>query len=257
MIHILLCNLLTTILRPNFEEPLDTAKQLVEKNITLYDIPGTEIWKQFLLESSITEYNILGENLTIIADDWDHFNYMSEHDAIGAGTHAYMAASISPRDLSYGENKEINSGRGWYRSKEEVAGKYPYGGYLTNKKWHLNEEMARHLLYFQQAGLTSLEIKFHEWKWEEEEEVFTLEHIGLALIINAVGLVLSLIVFVIEIIIHKTSLRHAGGVTQDRLEVDHYYQSGARKESSLSVVKTVRDKSKKNDIMEEENITRE
>ena len=98
-----------------------------------------------------------------------------------------------------------------------------------------------------QAGLTSLEVKFHEWEWEEEEEVFTLEHIGLgetsktyihrlshllilysALIINAVGLVLSLIVFVIEIIIHKTSLRHAGGVTQDRLEVDHYYQSGVQ-----------------------------
>ena len=131
--------------------------------------------------------------------------------------------------------------------------------------------------YFKmQAGLTSLEVKFHEWEWEEEEEVFTLEHIGLgetsktyihrlshllilypALIINAVGLVLSLIVFVIEIIIHKTSLRHAGGVTQDILEVDHYYQSGDREEPSLSVVKTVRDKSKKNDIMEEENMTRE
>ena len=55
--------------------------------------------------------------------------------------------------------------------------------------------MARHLLFFQQviqkkiedistyfeiqAGLTSLEVKFHAWEWEEEEEVFTLEHIGL------------------------------------------------------------------------------
>ena len=25
------------------------------------------------------------------------------------------------------------------RSKEMVAGDYPYGGFLTNKKWHLNE----------------------------------------------------------------------------------------------------------------------
>ena len=38
-----------------------------------------------------------------------------------------------------GKNKEINSGRGWHRSKEKVAGDHPYGGYLTNKKWHLNE----------------------------------------------------------------------------------------------------------------------
>ena len=46
-------------------------------------------------------------------------------------------------------------------------------------------------------------------------------------------------------------------MTQDILEVDRYYHSGDREESSLSVVKTVREKSKKNDIMEEENMTRE
>ena len=76
-------------------------------------------------------------------------------------------------------------------------------------------------------------------------------------VVNAVGLILSLIVFVIEIIIHKTSLRRAAGVTQEMLEVDHYYQSGDREESSLSVVKTVRNKSKKNYIMAEEKMTGE
>ena len=56
--------------------------------------------------------------------------------------------------------------------------------------------MAKHILYFQQvvtynilmkleiyqiiqAGLTSLEIGFDEWQWEEELTVFTLEHDGL------------------------------------------------------------------------------
>ena len=136
--HILLCNLLTTILRPNFENPLDTAKQLVDNNITLYGGPGYEIWKQFLLESSIVDYNKLGENY-IIADDWGHFANMTEHDVLGAGTHAWMISSVPPYFLSMGENKKYNSGRGWYRSRERVAGMNPYGGYLTNKKWHLNE----------------------------------------------------------------------------------------------------------------------
>ena len=95
-------------MEPNFEDPLDTAKQLVEKNITLYRGPGSEIWKQFLLESSIPEYKILGENF-IIADDWDHDFYMTEHDVIGAGTHAMMAAYLDQWELAYGENKEINS----------------------------------------------------------------------------------------------------------------------------------------------------
>ena len=125
-------------MRPNFEDPLDTAKQLVDKNITLYYTPYGQIWKQFLLKSSVSEYNILGENL-IIPNDWDHFYNITEHDVIGAGTHAQMVASLSPRELAIGENEEINSGRGWYRSKEKVAGKYPYAGYLTNKKWHMNE----------------------------------------------------------------------------------------------------------------------
>ena len=126
-------------MRTNFEDPLDTAKQLVEKNITLYD---TIIWKQFLLESSIPEYNILGETM-IIPDDWDHYDYITEHYVIGAGTHAVMASYLTPWELEFGKNKEINSGRGFYRSKEKVAGDNPYAGYLTNKKWHLNEVMTK------------------------------------------------------------------------------------------------------------------
>ena len=56
--------------------------------------------------------------------------------------------------------------------------------------------MARHLLYFQQvmsklltikdvstkrfqAGLISLEVKFHVWEWEEELRKLTLEDVGL------------------------------------------------------------------------------
>ena len=127
--HILLCNLLTTILRPNFEEPLDTAEQLVEKNITIYMTPGTEIWKQFLLQSSIPEYRILGETF-IVPDDWDHFNNIAKHDVIGAGTHANVAGYLEPYYLAMGR---------WHRSKDKLAANNPYVGYLTNKKWHMNE----------------------------------------------------------------------------------------------------------------------
>ena len=116
-------------MRPNFEEPLDTAKQLVDKNITLYSVPGGQIWKQFLLESPISNYKILGENI-VIADDWDHLDKIAERDIIGAGTHALMRARVTKFQLSLGK---------WYRSKEKLAGKFPYGGFLTNKKWHLNE----------------------------------------------------------------------------------------------------------------------
>ena len=67
--------------------------------------------------------------------------------------------------------------------------------------------------------MTSLEVTFDEWEWEEELHVFTLEDVGFgktfaessqfitfllsALIINVVGLGISTIVFIIEKLIDK------------------------------------------------------
>ena len=125
----MLCNILTTILRPNFEEPLDTAKQLVEKNITINGQPRGNYWKQFLLESSTHEYKILGENM-ILADDWDHWYNVTEFGVIGNGTHTLMRGYLTPYLLTLGR---------WYRSKDKLAGDNPFGVYMANKKWHLNE----------------------------------------------------------------------------------------------------------------------
>ena len=52
------------------------------------------------------------------------------YGVIGNGTHALMSGYLSPYELTFGK---------WYRSTERVSGKNPHGGYLTNKKWHLNE----------------------------------------------------------------------------------------------------------------------
>ena len=132
-------------MRPNFEEPLDTAKQLVEQDITLYDGPNAIMWKYFLLESSLPEFKKLGENF-IVSEDWDHYFNLTAHNVMGAGTHAIMMAYINPYDLEYSEEYDI-LGRGWYRSKERIAGKYPFSGFLANKKWHLNEVIEEDLGY--------------------------------------------------------------------------------------------------------------
>ena len=107
--------------------------------------------------------------ISIIADDSDHFNNITAHDVMGAGTHAQLNYFVESYELELGEEYHPK-GRGWYRSKEKVSGSNPYAGYLTNKKWHLNEvlskikysdilisiltfkEMAKHLLYFQQVN---------------------------------------------------------------------------------------------------------
>ena len=99
---------------------------------------GSYIWKEFLLESPIPEYTLLGDNI-IIADNMHHFYNITKYDVIGAGTHAFMGPMLSPVMLDLGKKYHPEEGRGWYRSPETVSGVNPYGGYLTNKKWHLNE----------------------------------------------------------------------------------------------------------------------
>ena len=141
--HILLCNLLTTMLRPNFEDPFDTVQQLIDNNITVVLTPGADLWKQFMSKSSILKYNHLAEQ-TVESTDFDDyiFNYLQQ--ALCTGDYAVMVSelpdwAVEYLDLTAKGCPEILPNRVWYRSKETLEGKYPYGGYISNKKWYLNE----------------------------------------------------------------------------------------------------------------------
>ena len=95
--------------------------------------------RQFLIESQLPEYKILGEN-AIIADTYDQFQDITAI-AMAEGTHAQITHWVDSIDLEIAEKKHPE-GRGWYRSKEKVSDRNPYGGYYTNKKWHLNEVLS-------------------------------------------------------------------------------------------------------------------
>ena len=82
------------------------------------------IWN---IEHVTNSGNIQGDAGLVGLQDSAHYN-ISEHDVIGAGTHAQMVGYLYPSKLAMGR---------WYRSKEMVSGMYPIGGYLTNR--HLNE----------------------------------------------------------------------------------------------------------------------
>ena len=144
-------------MKPNFESHVHTARDLVERGIILYMWPGSQIWRQMLSQSDNLEYRKIAESM-IITKSWDQFDAMTKNEMLSRGTHAYMTSYLSPSYLDWakevdddqgvtivsteymtqkGEYK-YNHGRGYYRG-EMVVGKIPGGGYLTNKKWHLNE----------------------------------------------------------------------------------------------------------------------
>ena len=56
----------------------------------------------------------------------------------------------------------------------------PFTTFSTSMKYLLyNLSFYNFLVILFQAGLTSLEVKFEEWQWEEELSVLTKEEIGL------------------------------------------------------------------------------
>ena len=108
---------------------MDTAKQIADNDMTIFVMPGGYFWIPFLAQSSVPEYNKLAENM-YIPEDWDEFDYLQEQYVMGKGTHAYMHGGLVEEDLRWGR---------WYRSKDILKGDNPYAGYLSNKKWYLNE----------------------------------------------------------------------------------------------------------------------
>ena len=89
------------MLKQRFEDPIDSAKQLIENNITLFEVPGGEYWVQFLANSPIPEYQTLSKRV-IITISWFEYDEMMKHDLIGNGTHAILDYGLDPKRKSLG-----------------------------------------------------------------------------------------------------------------------------------------------------------
>ena len=133
ILHFLLCNYLTVLLTPSYEEPVETAKDLIKRDITPILWPGAEIWRQFLAASSDPNYQEISRRL-VIAEDWDEYE-----DIVRKVTSTGMYADIGtvPPQWVVPE-KEFKD---WYRSTEIISGTIPYVVHLSNKKWQLKKVM--------------------------------------------------------------------------------------------------------------------
>ena len=148
-------------MKPNFESPVHTARDLVERNITLYMWPTAQLWKQMLSQSDNPEHRKIAETI-IIPESWDQYYAMTRNEMLSQGTHAQMLPYMDPVELVWATEVEpdqseykYNQGRGYYRGELVIlAGVANGGGYLTNKKWHLNE------VYLLLVELTKFKLMF-------------------------------------------------------------------------------------------------
>ena len=117
-------------MKPSYEEPVETAADLIKRDITPFRTPGSEIYKQYFAASPDPIYQEISRRL-VIAKDWDEFEELVRQvKATG------LFAQIGTEPYWFNSTEEYKD---WYRSSETLVGDYPYQIHLTNKKWPLKK----------------------------------------------------------------------------------------------------------------------
>ena len=129
ILHFLLSNYLTVLLRPSYEEPVETTADMIKRNIIPFTIPNASIWKQFFEASPDQNYQLISQRL-FITKTWDEYT-----DMVGTVTSTGKYADMGPWPWLAPE-KEFKE---WYRSTETFSGLLPFGQHLSNKKWPLKK----------------------------------------------------------------------------------------------------------------------
>ena len=66
-----------------------------------------------------------------------------KYDVQGNGTHIYIGNRITEGMQKFGL---------YHFSKEAIGPPSPFMGWITNKMFYLNEDLAKHILIYQQVG---------------------------------------------------------------------------------------------------------
>ena len=72
---------------------------------------------------------------------------MLAQDAVRSGSSVLECAFMLDYELEWGK---------WHRSKDRREGNNPFGSFMMNKKWTLEEEFNNHILRFQQVTVISM-----------------------------------------------------------------------------------------------------
>ena len=175
ILHFLLSNYLTVLLRPSFEEPVETAEDLINRNITVFtklDETDTEFWKQFLENSPNENYKEISRNhLTVLkqcvndggtsSKSIEERKKESNENDCGAFAYWVRVANVtqtgdfatlgyevprytwSPTGGPLKKGGLVPTGREnlqeWYMSRKPIEGLNPYLVHLVNKKWPLKK----------------------------------------------------------------------------------------------------------------------
>ena len=131
ILHFLLSNYLNVLLRPSYERPVDTAADIIERNIIVVKEPGSELWIRFFANSQDQNLQEISRT-AVVAKDWNEF-IDTLPKVISTGSYAIIGNMPPNWFVPDEEHKD------WYRSSETISGHFPYPVHLSNKKWQLKK----------------------------------------------------------------------------------------------------------------------
>jgi hypothetical protein len=133
-------NILALMFKKVFEDPVETAKAVLDRK--LIPIVDSQYFKELLAHSPNSVYQQLS-NISIISPyDYDKHLHLLKSGVQENNTHVYLTNHL------WTEEKDL--GR-YHYSQEKLEGDHPYGQWLINKKYHLSNELAKHMLIYAQV----------------------------------------------------------------------------------------------------------
>ena len=123
------------LLTPKWAVPLDTAAQIVEQGREMLGIDGGHFWIEHLLDSPVEDYQIIGAT-AIMPKDYDQYLKLFEQLVMKDETH--VALGVLDEEDNYGPI---------HMSSEAIGGTMPYGGWIINRNYALQDELDRHRGY--------------------------------------------------------------------------------------------------------------
>ena len=127
ILHFLLCNFLTVLLKQNYKEPVDTAADIIRRDITPILPKSYKIYVDIFANSPDPIYKELSQKLYICRSEKQYRNYFYQ---MRKGELEKIAVMLSQPSRVTGQ---------LYFSSEVVKGRYHFPGSIVNKKWPLKK----------------------------------------------------------------------------------------------------------------------
>ena len=126
---------------PRFEEAIDTPEEIHEAGLIPILLPSGTYFREFFDGSPIPMYREIGKD-AIMAKDWADWVNLVKELVVEKNTHVVVSSDLCC-GLRYDDfvNNPIDAIPPWFV-------------WIINKKWKLKEHLTKHIIQFQQVGIT-------------------------------------------------------------------------------------------------------